>query len=670
MNLKKIVSVLAGCAFCVALVASSATGANGRSPLPGSVPAWANKGNLKSATNPSDDIGFRVYLGLRNQAQAEALARAVSDPSSASYGQYLTTSEFLTRFAPASSDVSAVSSWLKSQGFSIVYTPSNNHYVSAEGSAAQVSVAFGTKLNQYKVNGLSLRAPASELTVPSSLARSIAGVIGVDQSYALVKPGSNGNGNEPAAPPGAGFRNSPPCSTYWDQYDTATTSVSDPARGVGATFLPDYSGSSRPFAPCGYNGAQLQTAYGVQTAIAGGYDGAGVTVAIIDAYASPTIESDANTYFTNHGLPTFTSGQFTQVVPPGVYNRPENPTQDPQGWYGEETLDVEAVHTMAPGANIVYVGAPNNYRDLDAAMNHIVSEHLADIVSNSYGFAGEALPPGFIKPFNDTLIQAALEGIGVYFSSGDSGDETFGGNPNSATADWPASSPWVTAVGGTTLAAGTAGDPNQYLFETGWGTKRNRINCTGFLKVTGTDTWCGTEPYLYGSGGGTSRLFAEPSYQQGVVPTSLASRWGGSGRVVPDIAAVGDPNTGMLIGQTQTFSTGTQYDEYRIGGTSVSCPLTAGIMAVAQQVSGTQLGFANPLIYSLPASAFHDVDHLDGAVIRADYANSEDGSSGLLFSARTFDVTFTLHTVPGYDDVTGRGTPNDTFLGAVAAATP
>ena len=659
--MKKFLAVLATCAFCV-VVTSSATADNGRTSLPGSVPAWAKSANAQGATSSSTDVGFRVYLSLRNQSQAEALARSVSDPAGSSYGKYLTTAQWKSQFAPASTDVSAVSSWLKGQGFDVIYTPSNNHYVSAEGTAAQVESAFGTTLKQYKVDGKSLRAPSKELTVPSSLGKAVAGVVGIDESYELIKPGDP---PDKAAPPAAGFRNAPPCSTYWDQYDTATTPVSDPASGVGTTFLPDYNGSSRPFAPCGYAGTQLQSVYGVQSWIAGGTDGRGVTVAIIDAYASPTIESDANTYFGNHGLPAFKNGQFKQLVAPGTYRRPQNPRQDPQGWAGEETLDVEAVHTMAPGAIILYVCAPNNYQDLDASMNHIVSGRLADIVSNSYGFSSEALPPGFIKPFNDTLIQAAAEGIGVYFSSGDSGDETFGGPASTATPDWPASSPWVTAVGGTSLAVG-AGD--SYLFETGWGTKRNRINCSGFLKATGTNLWCGNEVYLYGSGGGTSRIFPEPSYQQGVVPAALASRWGGSGRVVPDIAAVGDPNTGMKVGQTQTFSNGTYYDEYRIGGTSLSCPLTAGIMAVAQQAAGRQLGFANPLIYSLPTGAFHDVDHLDGAVVRADYANSEDGSDGLLFSARTFDVTFTLHTTPGYDDVTGRGSPNGTFVGAVASS--
>ena len=152
------------------------------------------------------------------------------------------------------------------------------------------------------------------------------------------------------------------------------------------------------------------------------------------------------------------------------------------------------------------------------------------------------------------------------------------------------------------------------------------------------------------------------------MPATLANRWGTPGRVVPDIAAVGDPNTGMLIGQTQQFSTGARYDEYRIGGTSLSSPLVAGIMAVAQQARGKQIGFANPLIYSLPSGAFHDIvdPATTQAVVRNDYANSENSAAGFLVSIRRMNVTFSLHTIPGYDDVTGRGTPNDTFVAEVA----
>lgn len=646
-----IVAVLA----LVLLVPMTAAGASARSTLNGSVPPWANAANRTAAANLDDWVDFRVYLGLRDAAGAEALAKAVSDPRSASYGKYVSAGQFERQFGASAADAKAVASWLTSQGLSVVYTPGNDRYVAAEGTVAQVQAAFGTTLNLYAVNGRSLRGNASELTLPASLAGVVAGVLGIDQSAALTHPF---NAPEPGAPPAGGFRNAPPCSTYWAEKTTANTQVE------GVT-LPDYDGSPRPFAPCGYAGAQLQGAYGVASAIASGNDGSGVTVAIIDAYASPTIVTDSNTYFSRHGLPTWTSGQFSQVVAPGTYHHPESFAQDPQGWYGEETLDVEAVHTMAPGARVVYVGAPNNYQDLDAALNHVVSNHLADIVTNSYGFSSEFLPPGYIKPYNDTFIQAAAEGIGLYFSSGDSGDETFGGPANTATPDWPASSPWVTAVGGTSLAVDQA---NNNLFETGWGTKRSRLNCNGFLAAK--NAWCAREVYLYGSGGGTSRLFAQPSYQQGIVPASLATRWSSTpARVIPDIAAVGDPNTGMLVGQTQTFSTGVAYGEFRLGGTSLSSPLMAGIMAVAQQRKGSPFGFANPAIYALSAGAFNDITDPAStvAVVRADYANGEDASNGILYSIRRMNVTFTLHTTAGYDDVTGRGTPNGTFIAAISA---
>ena len=629
------------------MLAIPASAASAKSALKGSMPPWANAANKLSAVDPSEPVNFRVYLALG--AGAEAFAQSVSDPRSNAHGKYLSPSQWNARYAPSASDVSAVSSWLQSQGLTVDFVPSNNHYVAAEGTAAQIETAFGTQLGKYKVNGKNLRAPGSDLLVPTGLIDSIAGVVGIDQSNALLDPFI-----APDAPPAGGFRNAPPCSSYWAE-KTATT-------------LPAFDGSTRPYAPCGYAGAQLQGAYGVANAIASGNDGRGVTVAVIDAFASPTIESDANTYFARHGIPTFAPGQFRQIVAPGTYNHPESFAQDPQGWYGEETLDVEAVHTMAPGANVVYIGAPNNRQDLDAALNHVVATRAADIVTNSYGFSSEFLPPGYIKPYNDTFIQAAAEGIGVYFSSGDSGDETFGRTNRTATPDWPASSPWVTAVGGTSLAVSAS---NTNLFEAAWGTNRFRLNCTGFPKATGNDSWCANPVYLYGSGGGTSRLFAQPSYQAGIVPTALATRWSSTpARVLPDISAVGDPNTGMLIGQTQTFSTGVQYDEFRIGGTSLSSPLMAGIMAVAQQRAGVRLGFANPLIYAVPASAFNDVTqaHGDEAVVRADYANGENATDGILYSVRTFNVTFTLNAAVGYDDVTGRGTPNASFISAIAGA--
>lgn len=625
------------------LPGSGAVAASGRATLPGSVPSWAKAADLKRAASGSDFVGFRVYLGWRDQAAAESLARSVSDPRSTGYRQYLTPAQFRQRFAPTQASVGSVRSWLQSQGFSIVDTPLNNHYVSAEGTVAQAEAAFDTQLNVYSVKGLELRAPATPLSVPASLAGTVDAVMGLDQSDQLVQPD-----HTPDAAPSPVFVNAPPCSDFWAQ---------KPATGLPNPYGP----GALPFAPCGYTPAQLRGAYGTAGAISSGTDGTGQTVAIIDAYASPTILDDVNTFSSRHGLPTMRPGQFAQVVAPGTFRHPEKgQLQDPQGWYGEETLDVEAVHSMAPNAKIVYVGAPNNFQDLDAALNHVVDRHLAQIVSNSYGFAGEFLPPGFIKPYNETFIQAAAEGIGVYFSSGDSGDEI--ANIGIRSTDWPASSPWVTAVGGTSLAVGAS---DNYLFETGWGTARTVLR-------NGDWSPAAPGPFANGGGGGTSRLFAQPAYQQGVVPDSISNFFGtGKGRAVPDVAAVGDPSTGMLVGQTQTFPDGSAaYSEFRIGGTSLSSPLFAGIMALADQRAGQAHGFANPALYGLAGtSAFRDVVDPASTVaaVRNDFVNSVDASDGIITSLRTMNQTGTIRTRPGYDDVTGVGTPNGTaFLNALS----
>ena len=609
-----------------------------RATLAGNVPPWAKSANFKAAANPSDSIGFRVYLGWTDPAAVEALAKAVSDPGSASYGQYLTPQQFRQQFAPSQSQVNAVQSWLRSQGFRVDYTPLNNHYVAAEGSVAQAASAFGTTFGTYSVAGQTLRSPSSDVSLPTSIAGFVSGVVGLDESAALVHTNIALD-----APPSAAFVNAPPCSTYWNEKNTTSlTGLPAPLQAPAGYTLP------LPMAPCGYVPSQIRGVYGVADSLQGN----GQTVAIIDAYASPTIQQDLDQWSANRGMG---STNITQVVAPGTMNRPENKKQDPQGWYGEETLDVEAVHGMAPNAHIVYVGAPNNYQDLDAAMNHVVDRHLASIVTNSYGFPTELLPFGFIKPQEDTLLQGAIEGIGIYFSSGDNSDESM--SVGYRTADWPASSPFVTAVGGTSLGVGQS---NNRVIETGWGTHTSSLNTT-------TGAWV-DHGWLYGSGGGVSRLFAEPSYQANAVPGSVFAAQGRTGRAIPDIAAFGDPNTGYLIGQTQTFPGGVvKYSEYRIGGTSLSSPIMAGIMALADQAKGSAHGFANPAFYANATSgAFYDVLHQAGAVVRVNYVNSVDASNGLAYRLRTFDQGLSLKTTPGWDDITGLGTPTSAFIGALS----
>ncbi len=287
-----------------------AAASGGRTTLVGSAPSWATTANYAAAADVTTDVGFRVYLGWTDPAGAESLARAVSDPRSATYRKFLTPNQFRSRFSPAASDVAKVQNWLRSQGFSVIYSPQNNHYISAEGSVAQLAAAFGAQFGLYNVRGQTVRSPAADVSIPSSLAGVVNAVIRLDESYQFVETHHRVDAQAPPSP--AGF-----------------TAIA----------------STAPWAVKGATPDQIKSAYGIS-----GYDGSGQTVAIIDAYASPTILHDVNQWSTNRGLPTMTPAQLVQVVPPGVYKRPQNPKQDPQGWYGEETLDVEAVHGMAPGA--------------------------------------------------------------------------------------------------------------------------------------------------------------------------------------------------------------------------------------------------------------------------------------------------------------------------------
>jgi subtilase family serine protease len=132
-------------------------------------------------------------------------------------------------------------------------------------------------------------------------------------------------------------------------------------------------------------------------------------------------------------------------------------------------------------------------------------------------------------------------------------------------------------------------------------------------------------------------------------------------RAVPDVAMPGDPNTGLRIGETQVFPNGTYYSTYRLGGTSLSSPLFAGVMADAVQYNAASVGFINPLLYEdSGTSAIKDVRPTSSpqATVRTNYANGLNPSGGRVFLLQTIGVPTQIYTLPGYDDMTGVGTPN------------
>jgi len=627
-----------------AVSVTPANAAGDRHVLPGTKPGWTSSVPLAADVAGSQWVTAKVWLAPRNATQLDALASAVSDPASPSYAQYLTTAQYDATFAPTSAQVTAVAQWLTGSGLTVEGVDAGNAYVSVSGAAAAINSAFGTRLSLYIVNGKQERAPSVDVSVPNSVAGDVLAITGLSTLGHATAPADFG------AP--AGFRNATPCSSSYGQ-QTAST-------------LPQFNGQTLAYAPCGYVPSQLRSVYGVT---GGGHHddglGAGRTVAITDAFDSPRLLGDANTYATNRGDSPFAAGQFADLSVPETTD-PTIGITDCRGnaWYTEQNLDVEAVHGMAPNANVLYYGAASCFDDdLLAQLAQVVQDNRASIVTNSWGEPTFVVINGTlyitidqneINAYESVFKHGAVLGIGFYFSSGDFGDELL--DTGFAHPDWPTGDPWVTSVGGTSLGINSNG---RRSFETGWGTAQWRLNSTG-------TAWHLVIPFQYGAGGGFSQIFPEPRYQKDIVghdPTR--------GRAVPDIGLDADPNTGMLIGITQVFPEGTHYGEFRVGGTSLASPLFAGLQADAQR-GRDRIGFANPLIYALDrpgpdGSVYFDVTPQGPqGDIRADFNNGLDSSAGIHFSVRTFDQDSSLATGRGWDDVTGVGAPTAAYIEAVS----
>lgn len=611
------------------LITVPAQAASSRVAVTGGSASWAAHAVSLGRAASGSRVSIEVLLAPRGgEAALEAAVAAVSTPGSASYRHFLTVAQYRAAFEPTSTEVAAVSSWLISSGFRVTGVEASHRYVSASGTVAQAEQAFGTTLSRYRHNGQTVLAPGAAATLPSGIASAVLAVSGLDTTVAMAKP--------TLTPPPPAFNNARPCSQYYGQLV-----AKDQANGT--TPLPKFNGSHPDYAVCGYVPVQLRAAYESGSTLTG----AGVTVAITDAYGAATIGQDANQYATTNGDASFAPGQFTQSVSSTFAHQSLCGS-----WSSEETLDVEAVHGMAPGASVIYYGAKSCFdNDLLATLNRVADQNKASIVTNSWGDLGEGISASEVAAYEAFFHQAALQGISVLFSSGDSGDDV--AVTGIRQTDFPADSPNVTAVGGTSTAIGPTGS---LLWQTGWGTEKYALSSDGKSWVP-----ISSNPFIYGAGGGYSLLYNRPSYQNGVVPA------GQSGRAVPDVSLDADPTTGMLIGETQRYPNGKAiFSEYRIGGTSVASPLMAGMTALASQHAGGRLGFLNPAIYNQArthAGTFTDVGPIAGANVRPDYVNGVDPTAGIVYSVRTFNQDSSLTTGPGWDDVTGVGTPNAAFLG-------
>lgn len=356
-----------------------------------------------------------------------------------------------------------------------------------------------------------------------------------------------------------------------------------------------------PNVPC-YSPQEMQKAYGEDTLLAAGNTGKGETIVIIDSYGSPTIQADLSAFDAGYGLPDPPS--FQVIAPLGTV--PWNPNDSTMlNWGFETTLDVEWSHAMAPGANIVLLTSPVAETEGVAGMpqfadliQYALDHHLGQVISQSWGATEETLasPAGqaVLQRFETLYQRAASEKVTVFASAGDSGPANQL-NPAGTiystypTVIYPAASPWVTAVGGTSLNADTTG---AYQSEVVW--NDNYVSNPNCIQAVA-------------GGGGVSRQLAEPTWQKNLPgPYQLALR---GHRAIPDISYNADPCTSILVylsfpGATAGF--------YYIGGTSEGSPQWAGLIAVADQMAGHAIGFINPSLYALGqsrsyATSEHDI---------------------------------------------------------------
>jgi subtilase family serine protease len=596
-----------------------------RSVLSHSASLWESVASrLGHATAP---VNARVYLSPKGGLAAlAARATAIATPGNAEYGHFLTVAQYDAQYAPSAATVSSVASWLASDGLRVTWVGLDNHYLTVTGRVSAAEKAFGTTIDTFRHGSDVVQAPTGALSVPNDVAGAVLSVTGLDTTPSIMS-------TDRIAPPAA-FRNAAPCSSYYRQ-------VTAKFQADGTTPLPAFQGSTLPYAPCGYTGPQFRAAYEGNSSL----DGTGVTVAITDAYASTTLASDVNQYAVNHGDGAYGPGQFVQTNSP-IFTR--GTLCQGSGWFGEAALDVESVHAMAPAANIHYYGAMScEDNDLLASLTQVVHDDTAQLVTNSWGEPANAVAPGGVAADESVFLQGGVEGISFLFGSGDSGDELAA--TGIKQVDYPTSDPYATGVGGTSLGIGATGN---IIYQSGWGTVKYSLHqpTMGSWDLVG---------FLYGSGGGSSTLFNQPAYQVGTSP--------GPYRDVPDVAMDGDVSTGMLIGLTQALPTGgTAYGEYRVGGTSMSSPLFAGLTALAFQHAGHGVGLLNPVIYA-HQSAFSDIkgQSKDPGVVRVDYVNGFDGSAGLKYSVRTENQDSSLSIARGWDDVTGVGAGTPAWLTAV-----
>lgn len=532
----------------------------------------------------SDTVVPGITLVFRRSAAQEAalkeLLAAQQNPASPLYHQWLSTEDFATRFGAADEDIATTESWLTSRGFHVEGVARSRDRITFSGTAAQVRAAFGTELHRYQAEGELHFAPAADLTLPANLASVTEAVLHLSDfrpkpSFAAaVRPNPN--------------------------YTAASTQA-------------HYLGPK-----------DVATMYNLEPLYQRGFYGGGQGLAIVgQSYVDTGSGSKIGVFQANATQAT----SISPVLVPGTGVQAISP-----GDQGESELDLEYSSGIAQQANVffVYVGSNRNYSVFDA-LDYAITQNIAPVVSISYGVCEPILSQTELDQANSLFEEAAAQGQTLVVASGDSGStacEVYSTSQGvtldqqqALAVSFPASSPNVTAVGGTQMAAGTFTAGNT-TYWTGAGSVDQVGSLLSYVPEVVWNEGSAANGIVAG-GGGVSIHYPRPAWQSGV--QGITS---GAYRLVPDIAiqsSIASPGfilctndrSLMVSGQTSSCVNGLQGNNGRYtvaGGTSFAAPIFAGYLAILNQAEHTNgQGNINPALYGLAANpttyaaAFHDI---------------------------------------------------------------
>lgn len=568
------------------LIAISGTN---RPPLPGA--------KFLRKTDPKKTITVSIYV-RRNPNMASQAASTITTLSAQLPQQrhYLSKAQLTAEFGADPQDLKAVEDFAKASKLKVVEADAAKRRVKVSGSVGAINKAFGVQLNDYRhPDGYDYRGREGQVHTPENLVGVIESVLGLD-TRRVGRPR---------------LRRPSVAKVEWQTYvasrarQPSSGAVSNPWPG---TFFP-------PQVAALYNYPSNLTGQGQNVAIMsfnGAPDGnphGGYNPAALKAYFTRVLGGAA---------PTFTN---VVVMGPGNDPGPDTPASDRQGdSTGEVMLDACVVGSVAPGAHIfMYFTEFTTQGWVDALQDAIAGDNDISVISISYGNPEDdpqgAWTVASVQTVNQAFQTAVAAGITICCASGDDGSSD--GSANGAHADFPASSPYVLGVGGTKLVASSLSPPS----------------------IQSEVVWNEVAQGDGAGGGGVSSLFTKPSWQdQANVPPSVNPPHQ-IGRGVPDVAAIADPVTGVVVMHVN----GKHLEP--IGGTSASAPLWASLIARLNQGLNARCGFLNPALYTHCAS---------GVLNDITSGNNGDYSAG-----------------PGWDACTGLGTPNGgNLLSALSTSRP